>query len=478
VAYDGDSRFVPVEGTSVRYAVNTAYSVLEVGGRYYCCYNGVWYEASGPLGPWEVCVLVPREIYDLPPSCPVYSVRYVHVYEVTPTVVYCGYLPGYLGCYPWGGVVVYGTGYHYPSWWGRAYYPRPCTFGYAARYHSHHHAWGFSIGFGGPCAWLGVRLGHGGWASGTYGYHGGGWWGYGGYRHVDTRVGVRTHTDVVVRSVSGWVAGTDRGGREPVASRPPGFTSYPTPRTDSRSSVIDVRGGTRGGGTPPGVTTGRNTDPEPGGVRPPRDSREGRAPVVRDPLNGRAGTRGDGTPFVVSPPRDRDRDAGPFGRTDGVPGVRNPDPDRRPVGGGGLGRNPGVPREPVSPPARVTPPASGLPRGGGVERPPAVVPQPPAVIPQTPTVVPRPSDRGTGSSGAWRGGSPTWGGESVRSPDTSEIRPPASENGGRSGSSSSGSSRGFSGGSPGSSSGGSSRGSAGGSSSGSSGGSHRGETRR
>jgi hypothetical protein len=453
VTYDGDSRFVPVEGTSVRYAVNTAFSVLEVGGRYYCCYNGVWYEASGPLGTWEVCVLVPREIYDLPPSCPVYAVRYVYVYDVTPTVVYCGYLPGYLGCYPWDGVVVYGTGYYYPSWCGRVYYPRPCTFGYAARYHSHHRAWGFSIGFGGPCAWLGVRLGHGGWVAGTYGYHsGGGWWGYGGYRHVDTRVGVRTHADVVARS-GGWGAGTDQsGGREPVASRPPGFTSYPTPRTDGRSSGIDVRGGTRGGGTPPGVATGRNTGPELGDVRPPRDPREGRGPVVRDPRAGRAGTRGDGTPSVVPPPRNRDRDDGSSGRTDGVTGVRNPDLDRRPVGGGGLGRNPGVPREPVSPPAHVMPPASDLPRGVGVERPPVVtprprpvVPQPRAVIPQPPTVVPRPSDRGAGSSGAWRGGSPSWGGgESVRSPGASEIRSPGSDSGARSGSFSSGSSRGSS----------------------------------
>ncbi len=67
---------------------------------------------------------------DIPPSSPLYDVRYVHIYDYTPDVVYVGYLPGYLGCYPYYGTVVYGTGYRYGSWRDRHhYYPRRFTHG-------------------------------------------------------------------------------------------------------------------------------------------------------------------------------------------------------------------------------------------------------------------------------------------------------------------------------------------------------------
>jgi hypothetical protein len=72
-------------------------------------------------------------IYAIPPSSPLYYVTYVRIYEATPTVVYEGYTPGYLGTVvaP-GGTVVYGTGYAYAPWIGSVWYPPPYTYGVAA----------------------------------------------------------------------------------------------------------------------------------------------------------------------------------------------------------------------------------------------------------------------------------------------------------------------------------------------------------
>ncbi len=115
VEYDGQPKFVKIEGTNIYYAVNTSYSVIRVGKKYYCCNEAVWFVADSASGPWVVCVSVPQEIYTIPPSCPVYNVKYVYVYDYTPTVVYVGYTPGYTGCYVYGATVVYGTGHVYTS---------------------------------------------------------------------------------------------------------------------------------------------------------------------------------------------------------------------------------------------------------------------------------------------------------------------------------------------------------------------------
>lgn len=197
VAYDGEPRFEPVEGTSITYAANTPYAVLKVEKSYYCCDNAVWYVSTAAIGPWEVCDTVPQVIYALPPSCPIYPVKYVYVYESTPEIVYCGYTPGYVGCYPYHGVVVFGTGYVYPGWFGAVYYPRPQTFGFCAHYNAYTGNWGFSVGVHGPNGWLGFHAGTYGWAAAGVGPHGafvaGGWWGCGGYRSVDFNRNVNIH---------------------------------------------------------------------------------------------------------------------------------------------------------------------------------------------------------------------------------------------------------------------------------------------
>ncbi|MHC4165540.1 MAG: hypothetical protein ACYSWQ_01130 [Planctomycetota bacterium] len=178
VKYDGQPKFVKIEGTNMYYAVNTSYSVIRVGEKYYCCNEAVWFAADSPSGPWVVCVSVPQEIYTVPPSCPVYNVKYVYVYDYTPTVVYVGYTPGYTGCYVYGTTVVYGTGYVYTSYSTTVvYYPRPVTYGYRPVYRPYR-GWGYAAGFAAG-AWVGSRHRHG-------------WWGPHGYRDIDASRTVTT----------------------------------------------------------------------------------------------------------------------------------------------------------------------------------------------------------------------------------------------------------------------------------------------
>ncbi len=99
VAYQGDPKFVVIEGTPMKYAVNTAYQVINANGEYYCCYNGVWFDSPTATGPWAVSTSVPAVIYTIPPSSPVYNCTYVKVYSSTPSTVVVGYTAGYSGEY-------------------------------------------------------------------------------------------------------------------------------------------------------------------------------------------------------------------------------------------------------------------------------------------------------------------------------------------------------------------------------------------
>jgi len=115
VHYDGPPRFVPIQGTSMEYAVNTISEVIHAEGRYYAIQHGIWFVADSPLGPWVVADMIPAVIYTIPPSSPLYHVRYAYVYGATPEYVYVGYTPGYLGAYAYDGTVVFGTGWWYPG---------------------------------------------------------------------------------------------------------------------------------------------------------------------------------------------------------------------------------------------------------------------------------------------------------------------------------------------------------------------------
>ena len=142
--YDGSPKFVPITGTSLQYAVNSPVPIIRVDKRtYYSLYNAVWFVAAAPTGPWTVAISVPGVIYTIPVSSPLYYVTFVRVYGSTPTIVYVGYTPGYLGTVVTPeGVVVYGTGVVYPAYVGTVWYPPPPTYGYGAGF-----AWGATTGF-------------------------------------------------------------------------------------------------------------------------------------------------------------------------------------------------------------------------------------------------------------------------------------------------------------------------------------------
>jgi len=176
VEYDGSAKFEQIEGTAMRYAVNTSAAVIYSGDRFYCCDQGVWYESVSANGPWTVCKKVPDEIYTIPPSNPHYNVTYVKVYDSTPEVVYVGYTPGYTGSYVSNSCVVYGTGWYYPPYWSPShYYPYHSTWGFHVRWNPWY-GWSFGLSYSnGPFRITVGWGGYGGWGRG-------GWWGPGFYR--------------------------------------------------------------------------------------------------------------------------------------------------------------------------------------------------------------------------------------------------------------------------------------------------------
>lgn len=135
VMFDGDPQWQNIHSTNVSYAINSNKTLLKIKNEYYCVDEGVWFISKDPKGPWEVAITVPEEVYTIPPNEPVYHVRYVHIYDYTPSTVIVGYLPGYHGTYVYHGCVVYGTGYYYKPWHGHHFYSRPWTYGYKVYYH-------------------------------------------------------------------------------------------------------------------------------------------------------------------------------------------------------------------------------------------------------------------------------------------------------------------------------------------------------
>jgi hypothetical protein len=209
VEYDGEPQFEPIEGTDMAYAVNTSSDVIRLDGRYYCCDQAVWFEADDPDGPWSVCTSVPAEIDTIPPSCPLYPVQYVDVYDYDDDEVYVGYYPGYYGYYWYRGGWWYGTGWRYRAWYRRHYFGRPATYGYGFRYDRYTGAWR-------------ARARHGAWIPRAY--HDGGGWGPGGYRGVD-----QPWRD-------GGADRADRRGRDNLYNRPGNRQRTIDPQRDARAA--------------------------------------------------------------------------------------------------------------------------------------------------------------------------------------------------------------------------------------------------
>jgi hypothetical protein len=132
--YDGEPRFMSIEGTTMSYAVNAQLPVVQLGTNYYAVDDAVWFVAASPTGPWEVAIEVPEEIYTIPPSSPVFYATFVHVYDADDEKVETGYTPGYTGSYEDDGTTVYGTGYDYEPWYGNNYYGWGWTWGYSYWY--------------------------------------------------------------------------------------------------------------------------------------------------------------------------------------------------------------------------------------------------------------------------------------------------------------------------------------------------------
>ena len=180
VQYDGDPEWDKIDNTDdLYYSPNASESVLRQGNRYYAVDNGVWFASDAASGPWAVATVRPSQVAYIPPSYPVYNVRYVYIYDYTPNVVYVGYTPGYTGSYIYGPTIVYGTGFYYHPWHRKVYIPRPVTWGLNMAYNP----WtGWSIGY----SWnYGIPSGWFGWAwdpAVAWGPRWGGWWGPHAYR--------------------------------------------------------------------------------------------------------------------------------------------------------------------------------------------------------------------------------------------------------------------------------------------------------
>jgi hypothetical protein len=210
VTYAGEPQFKPISGTTMQYAVNTSFDVIWVGDLYYVCFQGVWFRSTTPQGPWVVADNVPQQIYTIPPSSPMYHVTYVRVYESTPDTVVVGYTSGYMGVYPYGGTVVFGTGYYYPPYvWASGpipvYYPYPYSYGTAAYYNPYTGAYGRGAAVYGPYGGAGAAS----YYNPTTGTYARGAAVYGPYGGAGTAVVYNPRTGAYARGVSTY--GPDGG---------------------------------------------------------------------------------------------------------------------------------------------------------------------------------------------------------------------------------------------------------------------------
>jgi hypothetical protein len=188
VAYDGQPEFKPIESTSLSYASNTQDKVIKVGDLYYLCFQAVWFMSTSPTGPWKTADSVPKEIYTIPTSSPVYNVTYVTQTTTPSGETEASSTAGYLGIFiigaAVGATIAYGSGYYYPPYFYYGpypypiYRPYPITYGVGAYYNPHNGAYGVARGAYGPyggvagAAWYNPSTGTGGRAVGGCGVYG------------------------------------------------------------------------------------------------------------------------------------------------------------------------------------------------------------------------------------------------------------------------------------------------------------------
>lgn len=171
-SFDGPPQYAPIPDTPLSYVVNSPEPIIQVtADSFFAVKAGVWFSSTQLTGSWMVATAVPSVIYSIPTSSPLHYVTYVRIYESTPTVVYVGYTPGYLGTVvaPYG-TVVYGTGYAYTPWIGGYWYAPPYTYGLAAAPIYNPYV-GFTFGFAmglATAAWGGAYYHPAYWGGGIY----------------------------------------------------------------------------------------------------------------------------------------------------------------------------------------------------------------------------------------------------------------------------------------------------------------------
>jgi hypothetical protein len=171
VEYDGEPQFEPIAGTLMAYAVNTNVSVVRINERYFAVDEGVWFQSATPEKGWQVATEVPELIEELPPSTPVYNIKYVRIYDFSDEYVYTGYTGGYTGSFLYQGCILYGTGYQYKPWYKSKYYSRPMTFAFGVSRRQSTANVSVTVGVGVGYGYSGFYAPYGyGYGFGPYGY--------------------------------------------------------------------------------------------------------------------------------------------------------------------------------------------------------------------------------------------------------------------------------------------------------------------
>jgi hypothetical protein len=153
VAYaGGEPKFEKIPDTQVARAVNTGNDIIQYGDKYYLVYEGMWYVADKPTGPWAATADVPAAVYEIPPSSPAYPVTQVIVQTTDSGDVQSSYSAGYAsGMFVAFGVAYYGTGWYYPPYYyGGYYYPYYPTYGHGSWYNPNTGGYGSRSVYYGP----------------------------------------------------------------------------------------------------------------------------------------------------------------------------------------------------------------------------------------------------------------------------------------------------------------------------------------
>jgi hypothetical protein len=195
----GEPKFEKIAETEVARAVNTGNDIIQYGDKYYLCYEGMWYAADKPTGPWAATANVPAAVYRIPPSSPAYPVTQVVVVTDDDGDVQSSYNGAYAaGMFIGFGVAYYGTGYYYPPYYyGGYYYPYYGSYGHGSWYNPNTGGFGSRSVYYGPYGGYSYNQGYNP-KTGRHGYVETAWdgdeWASSGGTY-NPRTGISTETD-------------------------------------------------------------------------------------------------------------------------------------------------------------------------------------------------------------------------------------------------------------------------------------------